>query len=161
MADHYVYLLIDPRDSQPFYVGKGKGRRAWQHERDVRKGVVSNTAKTARIAEILAVSLSPVVYVAASFADERDALDEEARLIGQLANLTNIQERGFPRGIEQFPSLADARRAIRAGVDALASLVIPKEGGSDGLWEHISQIGLILDSAQRSIDGRTFTESVT
>lgn len=25
--DHYVYLLVDPRDSRPFYVGKGQGPR--------------------------------------------------------------------------------------------------------------------------------------
>jgi hypothetical protein len=24
---NYVYLLIDPRDSRPFYVGKGTGKR--------------------------------------------------------------------------------------------------------------------------------------
>jgi hypothetical protein len=34
----YVYELIDPRDGKVFYVGKGKGERAWQHEIDVRRG---------------------------------------------------------------------------------------------------------------------------
>lgn len=31
---YYTYLLIDPRDNQPFYVGKGKGRRMYQHALD-------------------------------------------------------------------------------------------------------------------------------
>ncbi|MHB8339589.1 MAG: hypothetical protein ACYDB7_00205 [Mycobacteriales bacterium] len=28
----YVYLLSDPRDQQIFYVGKGRGGRAFAHE---------------------------------------------------------------------------------------------------------------------------------
>ena len=27
----YVYLLIDPRDDQVFYVGKGNGNRVFHH----------------------------------------------------------------------------------------------------------------------------------
>ncbi len=30
--DYYVYLLIDPRDNQVFYVGKGKNLRTFDHE---------------------------------------------------------------------------------------------------------------------------------
>jgi hypothetical protein len=28
---YYVYELIDPRNNMPFYIGKGKGRRAKTH----------------------------------------------------------------------------------------------------------------------------------
>lgn len=34
LKSFYVYLIIDPRDSQPFYVGKGKNRRMYQHKLD-------------------------------------------------------------------------------------------------------------------------------
>lgn len=29
----YVYVLVDPRDSRPFYVGKGQGLRFLSHDR--------------------------------------------------------------------------------------------------------------------------------
>lgn len=32
--DYYVYILIDPRDKRPFYVGKGKGNRYQSHEKE-------------------------------------------------------------------------------------------------------------------------------
>jgi hypothetical protein len=34
---HYVYLLIDPRNEQPFYVGKGIGDRCFAHLDEARK----------------------------------------------------------------------------------------------------------------------------
>lgn len=50
----YVYELIDPRTDWVFYVGKGQGRRAWQHEQAVRRGDLSkNARKSAVISEII------------------------------------------------------------------------------------------------------------
>ena len=31
---YYVYVLVDPRTKQVFYVGKGKGNRVFDHERE-------------------------------------------------------------------------------------------------------------------------------
>ena len=31
---YYVYALVDPRDNRIFYIGKGKGNRAFQHMKD-------------------------------------------------------------------------------------------------------------------------------
>ena len=34
MNSYFVYILIDPRNNLPFYVGKGKGKRHLQHEKE-------------------------------------------------------------------------------------------------------------------------------
>lgn len=40
--DYYVYHLIDPSNDIPFYVGKGRGRRIYQHEILAKAGKKSN-----------------------------------------------------------------------------------------------------------------------
>jgi hypothetical protein len=88
---HYVYQLIDPRDAQVFYVGKGQGARAWKHEKRVRAGdtVGDNIKKVARIQEVIGSGFRVLVAIVGRFDKEREALALEAALIGQLPNLTN------------------------------------------------------------------------
>lgn len=91
MSKPYVYRLIDPRDGATFYVGKGTNRRAWQHERDVRRGKVCNEDKTARIREIIAAGQTVGVSIVAEYKTDELACDAERALIAKigLANLTN------------------------------------------------------------------------
>lgn len=51
---YYVYHLIDPRNNQVFYVGKGTGNRCYQHQKDAKAIRNLNIAKENRIREILA-----------------------------------------------------------------------------------------------------------
>lgn len=51
----YVYLLIDPRDREVFYVGKGAGNRCFAHLTEARKTQADSAgdySKLARIREI-------------------------------------------------------------------------------------------------------------
>ena len=34
----YVYMLVNPKTGQPFYVGKGENNRVFQHVENVREG---------------------------------------------------------------------------------------------------------------------------
>jgi hypothetical protein len=55
----YVYRLIDPRNGETFYVGKGQGDRVFQHARGIIDDPESHVAdpKQQRIHEILAAGL--------------------------------------------------------------------------------------------------------
>ena len=45
---YYVYRLIDPRNGETFYVGKGKGNRVFQHMR----GALENDSVSQKISTI-------------------------------------------------------------------------------------------------------------
>lgn len=84
---YYVYLYIDPRDEQPFYVGKGRGDRALSHLSEV-----AESRKCARIAELWAEGKEPRVDILAhGLRDEETAFRIEAAVIDLfgLDTLTN------------------------------------------------------------------------
>lgn len=92
---YYVYLYIDPRTNEPFYVGKGHGERALAHLRDS-----SESLKSARIKEIQASGLEPRIDILVhGLASEEAALRIEASVIDAIGShkLTNAV-RGWETG---------------------------------------------------------------
>lgn len=85
---YYVYLYSDPVTKVPFYVGKGKGNRAFAHLHDG-----SKSEKTRKIAEIQARGNQPLIEILAFGLDEGTAYKVEAAAIDLLGlkNLTNKQ----------------------------------------------------------------------
>lgn len=84
---HYVYLLIDPRDGQVFYVGKGIGSRCFDH--DSRE---DGERKAARMAEIEVAGLETQIdIIRHGMATKEEAYQVEAAVIDAygLPNLTN------------------------------------------------------------------------
>ena len=114
-AGYYVYVLADPTDGKVFYVGKGRGRRAWQHFREWRRGKVCNPAKFTRIAEIAEAGHEPSVFVLASGLQEPAAYQTERQVIAciGLANLTNAV-----RGAS-----SEEARALAMATDSLSRII--------------------------------------
>ena len=123
MNTYYVYILCDPRrNDQPFYVGKGKGRRARVHLGKGRK--TDNPWKTAKTKKIREAGLEPIIQYYATDLTEDAAYDLESELIKRCGrakideggNLTNmcIDARPPPYPTGQ-PMREDIRKKIGDG----------------------------------------------
>ena len=84
---YYVYLYIDPRKDQIFYVGKGQGRRVLAHLYEE-----GESRKIATISELRALGIEPRIDILAhALPNEETALRIEAAIIDLfgLGELTN------------------------------------------------------------------------
>lgn len=82
MQKYYVYFIMDPRSSQPFYVGKGNGNRMMYHEAAARGNYCDgNKPHHDKIREILQEGLSPVYLKVVDDVDETTALNREREFI--------------------------------------------------------------------------------
>jgi len=90
MSNFYVYALIDPRNDEIFYIGKGSGKRISQHVKMVHNGKADNEAKCIRIIEIHKSGHSVIERKLLENLEQGEAYDYERMLIASHQNLTNI-----------------------------------------------------------------------
>ncbi len=86
----YVYRLIDPRNGQTFYVGKGKGNRVFSHAKgDIGKESDEVSDKMKRIQEIKNDGFEVSHIIHRHGLDEKTAIEVEAALIDAYPEVTN------------------------------------------------------------------------
>jgi hypothetical protein len=88
----YVYRLIDPRNGETFYVGKGQGNRVFAHiQEDVDEfDEDSQSNKLKRIREIHLSGFEAAHVIHRHGMDDKTAFAVEAALMDAYAGLTNI-----------------------------------------------------------------------
>lgn len=101
---YYVYVYLDPRKPEfsngtyafahePFYVGKGKDKRAWKH---LLKDRTNNTIKKGKIQRIIDAGYEPLIQFVQTDLEESEAMALERRLIESIGTKWNIRD--IPRG---------------------------------------------------------------
>jgi hypothetical protein len=87
----YVYRLIDPRNGQTFYVGKGKGNRVFDHVRgELGKDGDAETLKTKLIRNIRNSGFQVTHVIHRHGMDDETAREVEAALIDAYPEATNL-----------------------------------------------------------------------
>jgi hypothetical protein len=107
---YYVYRLIDPRNGETFYVGKGKGNRVFAHiHAQIGPDEDELDAKIKRIHEIHLAGFEVAHVIHRHGMEEKAAFEVEAALIDCYPGLTNI---AGGKGANDFGA-AHAKEIIR------------------------------------------------
>lgn len=98
--EYYVYELIDPRNDTVFYVGKGQLDRMYDHESQVKRGLVPNRSNVYlgyKIKKILITGLQIKYNKVLITENEQEAYNKERDLIETigLKNLCNVSPGGI------------------------------------------------------------------
>lgn len=123
---YYVYSLIDTRNNSVFYIGKGQGKRMFQHKAEYLKGVCSK--KCLRIKDIVISGRDVLPVKIMGFNDEQAAYDYETDIIEYygLKYLTNVLPGGQKAWDKRRQQRALARKEKQRSKEPLWSVVIER-----------------------------------
>jgi hypothetical protein len=83
----YVYMLIDPRTQNPFYVGKGKGNRCHFHVQEAKYYSKRKSVKLNKIRKLLSLGMEPIVVKVEENVSDSQAIEFECLLISEMRDL--------------------------------------------------------------------------
>ena len=83
---YYAYVIIDPRNNTPIYVGKGCRGRMYHHKRNAVNPEFKHRAVHRKIQEIINLGLK-LKYQKIMCPTEQDAFDKEIELIAEYGRL--------------------------------------------------------------------------
>lgn len=87
---YYVYLLIDPETKLPFYIGKGKGNRIFDHQREADRAIYHNPYKSQYIRNLNKKGLSIEYEIVFTSIHEMLCLAKEQELIAEYSKITTL-----------------------------------------------------------------------
>jgi len=142
MTTYYVYQLVDPRNNQIFYIGKGKGSRAYSHAKF--QDGNENFHKNRVIQKILSTGQQPIVeFLHTNINDESDAYlleEKEIACIG-LDNLTNLvpssrppSKKGWKPSKETLLKRSNSLKGIKRSEQWKKNLSIAKQGTNNPMF---------------------------
>lgn len=116
---YYVYLYVDPRNNQPFYVGKGTGNRAFSHLTDQ-----SESPKVEYIKRLALEGLEPVIELLAFGLDEETAFKVEAAAI-DLIGFENLTNKVLGHGARKAGRMTVEEVQARLAVEPIGEITEP------------------------------------
>lgn len=116
LGNFYVYGLIDPRNNQLFYIGKGKDNRVFEHEKESINSIDSDKLKLKTILEIKNAGLEVKKIIINSNLTEQEAFVAEASLINafnyisdtRLTNIVSGHHSSEALSVEEFEKINGA-----------------------------------------------------
>ncbi|MCT4609145.1 MAG: hypothetical protein N4A70_08050 [Pelagimonas sp.] len=143
----YVYRLIDPRNGETFYVGKGKGNRVFAHaagheaaecmkEDEAEESPLSD--KITRIREIINSGLSVQHVIHRHGLDDKTAFEVEAALIEAYPSVTNAAggHGSADRGVAHAQEIIRRYTAEQADItDPVIEIIVNRSANTIDLYD--------------------------
>ena len=105
----YVYRLIDPRNGETFYIGKGNGNRVFEHAKGNQPKGDGLSDKESRIYEIISAGFEVLHVIHRHGMNSDTAYEVEAALMDAYPNVTNVMggHGNYERGVAHAKEITE------------------------------------------------------